>query len=95
MEELNKFEKFELYDEEDGFGFCINDLWFGVDYNLWRNDTLLVLESSNEEYLKTINNKKPQLIPKDDKNEKDWFYIPLKGNKEEMIELIKKLLKVK
>lgn len=42
-EEL-KVEKSEIYNEEDGYGFFISDdIWFGLEYELWNSNTTLIL----------------------------------------------------
>ncbi|MEA2029336.1 MAG: hypothetical protein U9N49_10230, partial [Campylobacterota bacterium] len=87
--EIQEFNKFELYDEDDGYGFWLTDeLWFGVDYNLWGNNTLLVVMTQNKTLL--LNSHE---VPQNNKKEdEDWCYISIQGNREQIIKQIRKLL---
>lgn len=71
------------YDENDGYGFWLNDeLWLGVDYSLWNNDTILVLESTSKQLLKNA-------IQKDE----EYWFEKMNGSDEEIIKHCERLLK--
>lgn len=81
-EEL-KVEKSEIYNEEDGYGFFISDdIWFGLEYELWNSNTTLILAST-----KKINQKfEPYKII----DNEEWFYLSLYGEQNIIIQEIKK-----
>lgn len=82
IESFAKSFKAEVYDEEDGYGFWLDEeLWFGVDYNLWDYHTVLVLESSNQTLLS-------KAIKHD--SEDDWYYEPVYGSEEEIRDMLSK-----
>lgn len=69
------FNEIEIYQEEDGYGFFINEektMWFGVDYDLWSLDTVFVLES--EKKVKGF-----EAHP-----ENGWYYKVIRGSEEEI-----------
>lgn len=70
--------KIEIYWEEDGYGFYINDnLWFGVNYELWNNTTTLVLMSNTK--IDNIH----------EKNIDNWDHKEINGNIDEIITILK------
>ena len=71
---LNINEK-EIKDDGEGYGFWINDKWFGVIYDLWAEDTVLVLYSSRE-------------ITGYTKYDNEYFYKPVYGDEDKIIELL-------
>jgi len=76
--------KLDIYEEEDGYGFWVNDdVWFGVDYELWGSDVVLVLESESEDKLLRLT----EPIRKDEK----LFFEPIHGEKKEILNLLKEL----
>ena len=81
-EEL-KVEKSEIYNEEDCYGFFISDdIWFGLEYELWNSNTTLILAST-----KKINQKfEPYKII----DNEEWFYLSLYGEQNIIIQEIKK-----
>lgn len=72
----------EIYNEEDGYGFDINETtWFGVDYTLWSNDTTLVLEANKQLDMSFCTYEIIDNI--------QWYYKPIYGAFEQIIEIIK------
>lgn len=70
----------ELYDDVDGYGFWLGDIWFGVDYSLWNNDTLLVLESEKKE-----------LLNEPEKKDEEYWFEKINGSNEKIIDMLKRL----
>lgn len=70
--------KFKIYHEEDGYGFFLdNNVFFGIDYELWSNNITLVLMS--EVKYKDITNEK----------EESWYYKNIGGSVEEIVKKLK------
>lgn len=76
--ELN-IKKNNMYNGDDGYGFFLDndgDLWFGVDYDLWQNDTVLVIISNTER--------------KGFDNYKGIYYKKIFGDNEKIVKELKK-----
>lgn len=78
--------KVEIYDEDDGYGFWIieDKLWFGVSYESWEYDQVLVLEAKDRTILESIS-KDIKIL-----NE-EWYFVNLYGTADDIVHLLKAL----